>query len=127
MNAEEDVSELGQMLLGNPGADVSCPGFVEAGMRQLALEIERVEWNRTQKQYEAPTRNNGEHYETSVFEMHAYYWGEEQCLIERPNFRCGDFEVYWYKYCGRGMSMNRQIDANEFFIMLDRCLASVRE
>ena len=92
----------------------------------LADEIERVEWNLRQEQYEAPTANNGGHYQTDVFEMHAYYWGDDEDLSNRPNFKCGDFEVHWYKWLGRGMSMNQDIDANRFFELIDKCLESVR-
>ncbi len=49
------------------------------------------------------------------------------CRTMQPNFKCGDFEVRWYKYLGRGMSMNRVVDANEFFELIDKCLASVHD
>jgi hypothetical protein len=103
-----------------------CPDFVEAGLSLLASEIERVEWNRTQERFDAPTGNNGGKYETDVFQMRAYYWGDDETIAALPNFKCGDFEIEWYKYAGRGMVMNQDIDANRFFEIIDRCLASVR-
>ena len=119
--------ELGQAIFGCPTSQYQCPEFIEAGLNYLAEEIERVEWNNTQKEYEAPTANNGEEYKTDVFEMRAYEWGEDETQQQLPNFKCGNFEVRWYKYCGRGMSMNRKIDANKFFKLVDKCLKSVRK
>ena len=29
---------------------------------------------------------------------------KKDCIETRPNFRCGEFEVHWYKHIGRGMS-----------------------
>ena len=202
MSAKPYEPELGQFVWGQPTSEFSCPDFIEAGLRMLADEIERVEWNLRQEQYEAPTSNNGGEYQTEAFEMYAYYWGdctcgaecpqhsdecqrinqdafnkwndarwqacgfpasddllelgdtdefdaahprpewtctcgaengwagrehhEPTCLSVRPNFKCGDFEVRWYKYLGRGMSMNQDIDANRFFELIDKCLESVR-
>ena len=105
--------------------EYECPEFIEAGLRYLAGEIERVEWNITQKKYEAPVANNGGFYKTGIFMIRAYDWGRNSNRL--PNFRYGRFCVWWYKYLGRGMLMNKPIDANEFFQILDKCLASVRK
>lgn len=118
------IPELGQMCFGCSWFAYACPEFVTAGLAYLAEEIERVEWNRTQTRYEAPTKNNGESYETETFTMRAYDWDADE---PQANFRCGDFAVCWYKYLGRGMSMNRKIDANEFYELIQACLASVRK
>lgn len=132
--------ELGQMFFGCPASKFACPEFIEAGLNHLASEIERVEGNIRQQEYSAPTGNNGGEYHTEAFQMRAYYWGycdcgaaedseqhAESCALQLPNFKCGDFEVRWYKWCGRGMSMNREIDANEFFVLIDKCVESVRK
>ena len=142
LTAKPYAPELGQAVFGAAYHSLECPEIIVAGIRHLAREIERVEWNLRQEVYEAPTSNNGESYSTDVFEMHAYYWGDcsdeceaqmetsgthlPDCLVGRPNFKCGDFEVNWYKRLGRGTTMNRAIDLNEFAVLLDRCLASVR-
>jgi len=117
---------LVQFAFGCPTSEFECPEFIEAGLNHLASEIERVEWNRTQEHFKAPTGNNGGSYKTAQFAMRAYYWGENRKRGLLPNFKCGDFEVRWYKHLGRGMSMNRKIDANRFFNLIDKCLAGVR-
>jgi hypothetical protein len=119
--------ELGQMCFGCPTSEFACPEFIEAGLKHLSDEIERVEGNIRQEQFDSPTHNNGSEYNTYAFQMRAYYWGEDekkQCL---PNFICDGLEVRWYKYLGRGMSMNKEIDANEFFKIIEKCLKAVRE
>ena len=127
MKIQKCEIELGQILFGNPISEFKCPEFIEAGLRHLANEIERIEWNNKQEEYEAPISNNGGEYKTDTFEMRAYYWGEDEKLAALPNFKCGSFELRWYKYCGRGMSMNKKIDANEFFEIINKCLESVRK
>ena len=117
--------ELGQLAFDVATFEHACPRFIEAGLMCLANEIERVEWNRRQERYCAPVENNGEEYVTEAFEMRAYCWDEDSQRSALPNFRCGDLEVRWYKYVGRGMSMNRPIDANAFFVLIDRCVESV--
>ncbi len=124
---EKYEPELGQAVFGCPTSEFRCPHFIEAGLQYLACEIERVEWNRRQEEFQSPTRNYSTEYKTDAFEMYAYYWGDDEKLSERPNFKCGDFEIRWYKYAGRGMSMNKEIDANKFFEIMDRCIQSVRK
>lgn len=119
--------ELGQACFGCPTSEFACGEFVEAGLRYLCNEIERVEWNIRQEQFESPSSNNGSEYNTYAFQMRAYYWGEDEKLQALPNFSCDGLEVRWYKYLGRGMSMNKEIDANEFFKIIDKCLKAVRE
>jgi len=98
-----------------------------AGLYWLGMEIQRVEENIRQEEFPAPTGNVGTSYCTDVFEMRSYCWDTDSERADLPNFKCGDFEVRWYKWLGRGTSMNREIDANEFAEMLDRCLESVRK
>jgi hypothetical protein len=49
---------------------------------------------------------------------------EPLCPVVRPNFQCGDFEVRWYKRCGRGTFMNRPITPAEMAGIYERCYES---
>lgn len=121
------MPELGQYLFGCPTSEFECPEFIEAGLKHLAEEIERIENNKEHTiSYEAPIHNNGEVYETPVFSLRAYYWGENEIEEAKPNFKYKNFEIRWYKYIGRGMSMNRKIKADEFFQIIDHCIEHVR-
>lgn len=112
--------ELGQMLFGNKFDEFDAPDFVTAGFLLLEHEIGRVEWNRRQEIFESPLGGGCEDYKNKVFEIHSYYWNENPRLKLRPNFKCGSFEVRWYKHMGRGMTMNQDIDANKFFAILGK-------
>lgn len=123
---EKYEPELGQAFFGNPTKEYAAPEFVIAMIKHLANEIERVEWNLTEKEYDAPITNNGGEYRTDVFEMRAYYWGDDEETGALPNFKCGDVEVCWYKHLSRGTTINKEIDENEFSEIMEKCLASVR-
>jgi len=121
--------ELGQMAFSNTEwQQHEVPELALATLKAIADEIERVEWNRTQKIYEAPTSNNGGHYKTDKFEMNAYCWcdGEEHKESCPPNFKWRDVIINWYKYLGRGTSSNTDLTPDLIATMLEDCLASIR-
>lgn len=76
-----------------------------------------------------PTHNSGARFENETFSMVAYCWcdGERAEHVNGcpPNFKCGDFEASWYKYLGRGSSMNKPITKDEFEVILRRCFESL--
>jgi len=49
------------------------------------------------------------------------------CREVIPNFKCGDLEIRWYKYLGRGMSVNREVTRAEWKEIFRRCFASLPE
>ena len=57
-----------------------------------------------------------------VFEVHAYNWDDE--TIQPYNFKCGDVEISWYKYLGRGMDIP-ELTYEELDDMLNECLKSL--
>ena len=118
--------ELGQLVKGDTVHEYGCPDFIEAGLAYLASRIETEAWNQTQESYDAPTGNCGGWCRTGTFEIRSYCWDEDSPRAELPNFKCGELEIKWYKYLGRGMSMNIDIDANEFFEIIDDCIESLR-
>ena len=120
------IPELGQAVFGCPTSQYDCPEYIEAGLKHLNDELCRIMWNKNQKEYQSPFGNYANEYKNDTFEVRSYYWGDNEDKAVLPNFQCGDFEVRWYKYLGRGMSMNKSLDANEFFDIIDRCIKSVR-
>lgn len=123
------MAELGQLLNSNsPIEEYEVSELAEAALRHLAAEIERVEWNNTQKHYEAPIGNNGGMYKTNRFVMQAYCWcdGERHPDGCPPNFVWDSISIRWYKYLGRGMSANKELTPAAVSKMLEDCLASVR-
>ena len=123
--------EIGQLIYGNRWDSFDCPWYVEAALRYLESVIERVEQNITQKKFISPLDNNATRYKTPVFELRSYSWVEcicpegkvnPKCLSCLPNFKCGPLEIRWYKYCGRGMSMNKKLNANEIAKVFKKCI-----
>jgi hypothetical protein len=106
--------------------EFECPEYIEGLIMLIADHVERIEWNRTQERYTAPTSNNGAQWSNDTFSMRAYYWGDDEAEQAKPNFKCGDIEVCWYKYLGRGMTINREVTEAEAVAMFDKCMASVR-
>jgi hypothetical protein len=102
--------------------------LLEAALRSLGEEIERVEWNRTQEIFDAPTGNNGGEYETDKFKMRAFCWCDETIHPDGcpPNFEWRDYKVEWYKYLGRGMHVKPEMTPDLIAEMLDECLKSVQ-
>lgn len=69
--------------------------------------------------------------EHDIFSMHPFCWcEEEECpwcgSSNAPNFHYKPlgFKLWWYKYIGRGMEMNREISPAECAEMLAQCLPS---
>lgn len=109
---------------------IDCPMYIEALLSSLGGQIELVEWNKTQKSYDAPTRNVGGYWANDVFEMRSFVWcthdgPDDSCKCNLPNFKCGDIEVTWYKYLGRGTRINGEYSADEIVDMYNRCYESI--
>lgn len=52
----------------------------------------------------------------------------DDCAVVLPNFRhkASGLEIRWYKYIGRGMSINRSVTLDEFRTIFDECVASLK-
>jgi hypothetical protein len=121
---KEFTPELGQFVFGQPSKQYECPEYLTALLRGIDSELDRVMWNNHQTEYSSPFSNTGNGFKNDTFEVQAYSWSDEE---EQPyNFKWRDFEISWYKYCGRGMSINREIMPVEAVQMYDDCIASIQ-
>lgn len=111
--------ELGQMCFGQPSKELECPTYVIAALEFLA---ENFFYNKKISENN-PFRNTGRKWCNSVFEVNAYEWNED--IIQTFNFKYKDIEVSWYKYLGRGMSINREVSEKECWEMLKECVESI--
>jgi hypothetical protein len=97
--------ELGQFLFGQPWQKLECPKLLEAALVMIDNELDRIMWNINQEAYSSPFENTGTSFKCyNIFEVKAYNWGDK---AQDYNFKWKDIEVSWYKYLGRGMSVNR--------------------
>ena len=116
--------EFGQMTFGQPWQPHAASELLEAALRSIDHELCRVMGNRLQKEYDSPFGNTGNRYECETFKAHAYSWADD--VTQEFNFAWRDLRVSWYKYLGRGMSVNRAVTPDEIDTLLNDCLAAVR-
>lgn len=117
---------IAQALFGQPHQQYGCHRLVTAALEEISDELDRVMWNLHQKEYVSPFRNTGAAFkELKEFQVEAYSWDEE---YEQPwNFKCGEVEISWYKYLGRGMSSNTKISPTMVASILDQCITAICE
>lgn len=116
--------ELGQMIFGQPWQEFEASSLMIAALRAIGGELDRIMWNIHQERYASPFGNTGNSFkEIEEFQVEAYSWNES---YEQPwNFKWKDVEISWYKYCGRGTTVNREVSPLEIAQMLDACLSAL--
>jgi len=70
----------------------------------------------------------GVEWDNDVFEMHQYWWGDEEAPeAGRPNFRhkASGYEARWYKYPWRDSYCNQDLDALALRLIVAECVASL--
>ena len=103
---------------------------IEASLDLIRKEMDRLYWNKYQKEMVSPFDNTGEKYINDTFVVRAYDWGEDGNSY--PNFQYKRLDVFWYKYSCRGLEAWFSGDFSEFTIdflvdMLNDCLLSLRK
>ena len=113
---KEYEPEVGQAIFGNTFQNMTATDSVTQALATIGMYL-------LSKKQINPTENTAHRYENDTFEMFAYDWNEDN--DQQYNFRWKDFEVSWYKYLGRGMSMNREISEKEITQMINECIKSI--
>jgi hypothetical protein len=111
--------ELGQALFGQPHQIYGCPAFIVH-----VLEVISNTWEQFHRDEPNPFSNSGYRYNGVKFSVHAYSWNEEE--NQEWNFKWRDVRISWYKWCGRGTTMNRRIRQEEAHEMLIECMAEIK-
>ena len=115
--------ELGQAVFGQPFKEYEAPEWLISFLTTISCALELQMWNKNQETYDSPFSNTGNKYENEVFTAEAYSWDEE---TKQPfNFKWKDLEISWYKYLGRGTTLNRELTSDEGVKMLNECLESI--
>ena len=115
--------ELGQAVFGQPYKEYQAPEWLISFLTSIDLALCLQMWNKNQKEYDSPFANTGNKYKNEVFELEAFKWDDK---TKQPfNFKWKDLEISWYKYLGRGTTVNREITPDEGVKMLNECLASI--
>lgn len=123
-----DNIELGQIVFWEDRVkQYDCPEYLTALLKGIDERLCVLMWNINQEEYDSPFDNSGnvEGFKNDVFEVHAFSWDED--YKQQFNFKCRDFEVSWYKYLGRGMTMNKKITPDEAVKIFDKCIKSLEK
>lgn len=120
--------ELGQAAFGAPWGEFEISEIGEAGIHYLLREMERVFWNRYQREM---STNGGDSEDWNALrsgvEFHEYWWGDgEAPEVARPNLSFDGLNIRWYKHPGRGMTVEREITPDQWSDWLNRALQAVR-
>ena len=115
--------EFGQLLnTNNVIFQQDCPEWIIALLRDLNRNLKRVMWNINQEEYESPFENTGNVFVGENFEVHAYNWND----VGQPfNFKYTNIEISWYKYLGRGTTINGFYEPREIIEMYNVCLNEI--
>ena len=52
--------------------------LVVSALRAIEESLDIYMWNKTQEGYESPFGNTGNFFKNDVFEVNAYYWGDDE-------------------------------------------------
>jgi hypothetical protein len=122
---EKYEPEVGQGVFGQPSQEFAVPMYIESHLNFIREELDRVMWNINQETYDSPFGNSGNSFDCEVFNVAAYDWNDD--VIQEFNFKWRNLKISWYKYLGRGMSMNRECSPEEAALMLNECITFIQK
>ncbi len=116
-------SELGQLLNGQPPQKYACPEYIVALLEYLEHELWLNYEQDHSDRFASPFRNTSQKFKNDVFEVIAYDWSDNP---QPYNFKYSDVKISWYKYLGRGTSINKKLSPAQAVRMFEACLESIR-
>ena len=107
--------------------DDRCEFPTRAMLNEIRSELDRLYWNKNQKEMVSPFDNTGaKEFKTNVFTVRCYDW-DENIL---PNFETNDIKIWWYKHSNRGLCVKIK-DGEKIekvlFDTLNACVESLKE
>jgi len=138
--------ELGNMIFGHSRGKYPIPrgewqdkfgelltlGFDSYG--HITSDILDKKYGKTKESKEGPIKFMDEEYtpyihyfDNGTFMLNAYYWGDEEDLIEFPNFIYYpiNYQMNFYKYPLRDSYANQELTYKQFCDMIDKCKESL--
>ena len=120
--------ELGQALFSNSSFhEHDVPDYIDEGLALIARAVK-------EKRNDSGLliSNDGEEkFVNDIFALRSFCWcdgdrkgHEEECPPNFSDFISG-LNITWYKYLGRGESMNKEVTLREWTEILSRCLRSL--
>ena len=113
--------EMGQAVFGNPMGEFDFDSMENSGIVEDMLRI--ISW------YATGDSSYSDEFKNDVFELRSYYWGEDDEIEALPNFKHykTGLEIRWYKYIGRGMSVNKHVCPECFYNVFVECMNSLTQ
>jgi hypothetical protein len=102
------------------------PEYAQALWEGLYLEMQRVFWNRHQREYDYWARED--EFDIPGVTFRWYVW-DDGLEADLSNFVCDawpNIEIYFYKWPGRGMQSNVKADPIRWCLWYEACLAVIR-
>lgn len=114
--------EFGQMVFGQPWKEHKCPEILDAAIESIRADVGRILWNAGFGEMD-PFCNSSCAFRAPNFGVWAYDWTRDDDDPQPYNFARPDMDIYisWYKRMGRGVSVNREVSADEASELLKRC------
>jgi hypothetical protein len=117
----EYTPELGQYCYGNAYGQYEMPQYAIVLLQGILQYISITVWNRDQVEWDKYTDPG-----IPGIEYRPYWWGNEDAPeATMPNLGCGGVKVFWYKYPGRGMSVDKNLSPAEWAEWFNACLAAI--
>lgn len=120
---EEFEPEIGQAIFGQPTQEFECPQILDAALMAIRDELQRVLWNLRHTGTD-PFANRSDSFKCETFCVCSYSWGDDPQPWNFKHYASG-IEVSWYKYFGRGMSVNKAVMPDDAASLLGDCLAAL--
>lgn len=98
--------------------------LIQAALDKIKAELDRITFNKHQKEMPSPFDNTGVSYTNSTFQVRAYDWDNN----ESPNFKYKDLKVWWYKHSNRGTyaECGHELTATDINQMIKDCCNSIK-
>ena len=127
--------ELGNLIFGNSRGEFKIPrGITEDDFAIQDMFVEFMDeigldgygYVKNDKLEEYETERGG--FENDIFIINPYYWGEDENIMEEPNFvfKPTGLEIRWYKYPLRDAYSNKEIKLEELKEILKKCKESMK-
>jgi len=96
--------------------------FHDALIEYLLNEIERVYWNKNQKEW-----NRIDNPKIKGISYRPYYWGDSEKEQELPNLKIGKQEIRWYKHPGRSQTCSIEFSPEEWKNWFDEAIELIQK
>ena len=114
------MRELGQIAFDANAAQYDMPEAAQALYQGISEEADRIWWNEHQETRPEHAGEMG-----SIF-WRCYDWASEP-MNPNPNFVTPSLNIWWYKYPGRGMTCDKELNPDEWFAWFYETLAALKK